>query len=187
MDEAAGLGFASIKEGIEAIALSLKMVQKELNIFIGLSLSSEDKFVEAMSPFAVQCQHEVDELTDTLHRMQNSYIKVGMHFAFDVNKIPMEEYLSHIKLFKSQFGKKYAEIVARKNQKIEKIQPTLPLCEKARKTEDAQQNEEEASFDASMSIIFIESDIKLRSKFRNSISSCRNIEKPAYSGSRQVG
>lgn len=88
IDEAACISFDEIKETIEQIKSSSNNLQEELNQ-LNVSERFEDKFVEAMSPFALECQRQIEVLGEMMNLWQNIYIKVGEYFAFDVNKSSM--------------------------------------------------------------------------------------------------
>lgn len=63
----------------------------------------DDKFVEVMMPFSLQCHEELELLTKMLNQIQNTYMKVGDFFAFEVNEYPMEKCFSDINTFKEMF------------------------------------------------------------------------------------
>lgn len=110
IDEAACISFDDIKETIEQIKSSSNNLQKELNES-NVSERFEDKFVEVMSPFALECQRQIEVLVEMMNRWQNIYIKVGEYFAFDVNKSSMQEFFLNIKKFKESFAKAHTEVV----------------------------------------------------------------------------
>lgn len=122
LDEAACLRFEHIKKTIGEIATSSENLQKELK-YTNVSKLSEDKFVDEMSPFALQAHDQVEVLTKMMNKLQNNYIKLGKYFAFEVNKYSMEECFSNIKIFKDQFVKAHEEIVGI-NQAKENIRQT---------------------------------------------------------------
>lgn len=110
VNRAARINVDNIKERIEeAVALS-KNLKTELENGEGSRLS-DDKFVEVMTPFSLQCHDELELLTKLTNQMQNIYKKVGDFYAFKVNKYPMDKCFSHITTFKDMFKKASTEHV----------------------------------------------------------------------------
>lgn len=107
--EAARFSFDHIKKTIENITESSEKLEQDLRN-ASRSRSSEDKFVEVMSPFALECRRQIEVLTNLMHQMDNSYIKVAKHFAFDVNKCPMEDFLRNINTFKNLFYEAFKDL-----------------------------------------------------------------------------
>ncbi|XP_055307276.1 protein diaphanous-like, partial [Sitodiplosis mosellana] len=109
VDDAARICFDKINETIQTIVTSSQKLQKELE-YGHESKLPEDKFVEVMKPFSLECDNQVQLLTKMFNEMHNSYTIVGKHFAFDLSKCPIEECFSNIKIFKTQFSKVLKEI-----------------------------------------------------------------------------
>lgn len=84
------------------------------------SHSPDDKFVEVMADFAVECKNQMNALMKTISKMENSYKVVGEYFTFDTLKCSMEEFFSDVKMFEESFRQAYEEIKdARESQKEE--------------------------------------------------------------------
>lgn len=71
--------------------------------------SSDDKFVEKMSGFAIQCKDQLKTLVALKNELDNSYMLLAEYFSFDVNQYKMEELFSDIISFKRSFAKAYGE------------------------------------------------------------------------------
>ncbi|XP_055307475.1 protein diaphanous-like [Sitodiplosis mosellana] len=115
-DEMAHVGKATrvnsddIKQTIEKVIQSSENLQILLKD-IGGSQSSGDKFEEQMSPFALKAHHQVDMLKKMMHDMHNTYLNASKYFAFDVKTCSMDDFITNINNFKTQFAKAYAEIL----------------------------------------------------------------------------
>lgn len=109
IDKAAGLNFDHMNETIETIATSSQQLQEELK-YEHASKLPEDKFVEVMAPFSLECRNQLKVLIKMMNEMRDSYAEVGRYFAFDTSKCSMEDWFSHIKTFKTQFARAYKEI-----------------------------------------------------------------------------
>lgn len=73
--------------------------------------SSDDKFVEKMSDFAMQCKGQLETLVQLKKQLENSYKMVAEYFSFDVNQYKMEDLFSDVMSFKQSFKKAYEENV----------------------------------------------------------------------------
>lgn len=116
LDVATHSNFDEIKETVGKIKTSLKELQNELEHY-DESSSSEDKFVEVMSPFALECHRQLMVLEKLMNQMQSTYIEVGKHFAFDINKYSMDDFFLDIKTFKNLFARANTELVKTQNSK----------------------------------------------------------------------
>lgn len=109
IDKAARLNYRNIEETIESIIMSSENVEKELQ-YANASKLPEDKFIEIMTPFLLECCNEVKVLKEMMNELENSYTKVGKYFAFEVGMCPIEECCSNVQMFKTHFLKAYEEL-----------------------------------------------------------------------------
>lgn len=127
---AARLNLDNVKGLVEELATGLKMIQAELQNGERAQLS-EDKFVAKMTPFALQCQAELELLTKITNKMDDSFKKVGVLFGFDVNKYPMQKCFADINSFKDMFGQEIPKTyqLAERRMKDQKENPgKLMMC-----------------------------------------------------------
>lgn len=115
-DELAHVGNAArvssydFKGAIEKVTQSSENLQRVL-MDIGLCKSSEDMFEKQMSPLATKSHHQVEVLKIMMNEMHNTYLKASKYFAFDINMCSMDDFITNINSFKTQFAKAYTEIL----------------------------------------------------------------------------
>lgn len=98
-----------IEETIRNLSSSSEMLKSEVENQNVHRLDG-DKFVEVMSPFSLECSQQVEHLEDLLKQLQQSYMKVGEVFTFDVMSYSMEECFSNITFFGDMFMTTYANL-----------------------------------------------------------------------------
>lgn len=98
-----------IEENIQHLSSSSEMLKQEVENRKVHQLHG-DKFVEVMSPFSSECSQQVERLEGLFKQLQQSYMKVGEVFAFDIMSYSMEECFSNIRIFEDMFKKTYANI-----------------------------------------------------------------------------
>lgn len=81
--------------------------------------SSNDKFVEKMSGFAMQCKDQLKTLVELKNELENSYTLVAAYFSFDVHQYEMGNFFSDIMSFKKSFAKAYEENLKIKSVKYQ--------------------------------------------------------------------
>lgn len=102
VNRASRLNVKAIREKIEEMDELSKKLKAELEDYEVIR-SPDDKFVEVMSPFSLQCVSNLEVLTNMINKMQNFYTKVGEFFAFEVTRYQMEQCFSDINTFKDMF------------------------------------------------------------------------------------
>lgn len=107
--KAACLKTSFIEETIRNLSSSSEMLKSEVENQNVHRLDG-DKFVEVMSPFSLECSQQVEHLEDLLKQLQQSYMKVGEVFTFDVMSYSMEECFSNITFFGDMFMTTYANL-----------------------------------------------------------------------------
>lgn len=110
VDRAARVSLENIQKLMHQMTTSLKNLKSDLENN-KTSQSADDKFLEVMGEFTVQCNEQVDVLVKMKNKMESYYKEVGEYFSFDTNKYPMEEFFSDIKTFKELFISSHREIV----------------------------------------------------------------------------
>lgn len=127
VERAARVSLENIQKTMHQMTTSLKNLRSDLENS-KVPQSPDDRFVDVMGDFAMQCKDQVDVLVKMKNKMESYYKEVGEYFAFDTNKYPMEEFFSDIKTFKELFSQAYRE-----NMKIREEE------EKARRIRDARE------------------------------------------------
>lgn len=135
VERAARVSLEIIQKTMHQMTTSLKNLKSDLENS-KVPQSADDKFVEVMGDFAVQCNDQVEVLMKMKNKMESYYKEVGEYFAFDTNKYPMEEFFSDIKTFKELFTQAY-----RDNLKIREEE------EKARRIREAREQAHRTSQD----------------------------------------
>lgn len=151
---AASIKVNNIKETIEEIAASSKILREELECD-NVTRSSDDKFVDVMSPFSLHCHGQLQLLAHTMDQMQNDYKEVGQYFAFNVDKYPLEQCFSDLKIFNDLFTQTHAKIVKMKEEKGIAGQESQQACQttfsnQQEQQQDVQQQQNEALLNAGM-------------------------------------
>lgn len=109
-DRAARVSLENIQKTMRQMNTSLKNLESDLNNNKSPQ-SEDDRFIEIMGEFAVQCRQQVEVLSKMQTQMENIYKEIGEYFSFDTNKYPMEEFFSDIKAFKEAFNQAHRENV----------------------------------------------------------------------------
>lgn len=109
-DRAARVSLENIQKSMRQMNTSLKNLESDLNNNKSPQ-SDDDRFIEIMGDFAVQCRQQVEVLGKMQKQMENIYKEIGEYFSFDTNKYPMEEFFSDIKTFKEAFLQAHRENV----------------------------------------------------------------------------
>lgn len=110
VERAARVSLENIQKTMHQMTTSLKNLKSDLENS-KVPQSPDDKFVDVMGDFALQCNVQVEVLMKMKIKMENLYKDVGEYFAFDTNKYPMEEFFSDIKTFKELFSQAHRENV----------------------------------------------------------------------------
>lgn len=100
--KAARVSLENIQKTMRQMNSSLKNLESDLNNN-KVPQSDDDKFLEVMGPFAVQCRQQVEVLGKMQTQMENMYKDLGEYYSFDINKYSMEEFFSDIKTFVDLF------------------------------------------------------------------------------------
>lgn len=120
VEKAARVSIENIQKTMHQMTTSLKNLKSDLENS-KVPQSPDDKFVDVMGDFAVQCNDQVEVLVKMKNKMETYYKEVGEYFAFDTNKYPMEEFFSDIKTFKELFTQAYRDNVkAREDEEKER-------------------------------------------------------------------
>lgn len=106
--EAARLQTANMEGIIENVLESSEFLKNEVENQ-SMHRLCDDKFVEVMSPFSLECCKRANELTTLMTQMKQSYLKVGEIFGFDVKTYPMETCFSDIKNFENSVMETYVK------------------------------------------------------------------------------
>lgn len=138
VERAARVSLENIQKTMHQMTTSLKNLKSDLENS-KVPQSADDKFMEVMGDFSVQCNDQVEVLVKMKNKMESYYKEVGEYFAFDTNKYPMEEFFSDIKTFKELFTQAYRDNVKIREEE-EKARRIREAREQAhRQSQDRQQ------------------------------------------------
>ncbi|XP_055308411.1 protein diaphanous-like [Sitodiplosis mosellana] len=133
LHEAVDTKFSNIEETIKKIEGLLHFVGSELEKVKASPSVHDTTFIDIMSDFITHHNFDnIGQLTKNMHHMRESYMKVAMFFAFDMNKYKISECLKDIITFKNTFKQKLTEIAksCKSNHKlsIQKLHPESSGC-----------------------------------------------------------
>lgn len=100
--KAARVSLENIQKTMRQMNSSLKNLESDLSNN-KLPQSEDDKFLEVMGPFAVDCRQQVEVLGKMQKQMESMFTDLGDYFSFDTNKYSMEEFFSDVKTFVDLF------------------------------------------------------------------------------------
>lgn len=107
---AARVSMENIQKTMRQMTSSLKNLESDL-ANNKLPQSDDDRFMDVMGPFAVDCRQQVEVLDKMQKQMENLFNDLGEYFAFDTNKYTMEEFFSDLKTFVDVFRQAYKDNV----------------------------------------------------------------------------
>lgn len=100
--KAARVSLENIQKTMRQMNSSLKNLESDLSNN-KVPQSDDDKFLEVMGPFAVDCRQQVEVLGKMQKQMESMFTDLGDYFSFDTNKYSMEEFFSDVKTFVDLF------------------------------------------------------------------------------------
>ncbi|XP_070503361.1 protein diaphanous [Chironomus tepperi] len=113
VDKASRVSLDNIQKTMRQMNASLKNLESDLNNN-KVPQSPDDKFIEVMGNFSVECRVQVEVLGKMQVQMENAFKELSEYYAFDVNKYSLEEFFMDIKTFKDAFIHAYQENVKTK-------------------------------------------------------------------------
>lgn len=132
VDKASRVSLDNIQKTMRQMNASLKNLESDLNNN-KVPQSPDDKFIEVMGRFAVECRQQTEVLGRMQIQMENLFKDLAEYYAFDPNKYTLEEFFTDIKTFKDAF------IQAHKDNM--KIRETEEKAMRARESREQQQKD----------------------------------------------
>lgn len=132
VDKASRVSLDNIQKTMRQMNSSLKNLESDLNNN-KVPQSADDKFIDVMGNFAVECRVQVEVLGKMQVQMENMFKDMAEYYAFDQNKYPLEEFFTDIKTFKDSFAHAHQENV--------KIRENEEKAKRARESKEQQQKD----------------------------------------------
>lgn len=102
VDKASRVSLDNIQKTMRQMNASLKNLESDLNNN-KVPQSADDKFIEVMGNFSIECRVQVEVLGKMQVQMENAFKELAEYYAFDQNKYSLEEFFTDIKTFKDAF------------------------------------------------------------------------------------
>lgn len=102
VDKASRVSLDNIQKTMRQMNASLKNLESDLNNN-KVPQSPDDKFIEVMGRFSVECRQQTEVLGRMQVQMENLFKDLAEYYAFDPNKYTLEEFFTDIKTFKDAF------------------------------------------------------------------------------------
>uniref|UniRef100_A0AAG5DR30 Diaphanous n=1 Tax=Anopheles atroparvus TaxID=41427 RepID=A0AAG5DR30_ANOAO len=131
VDKASRVSLDIIKKTMTQMKNSLKNLESDLNNN-KVPQSEDDRFLDVMGQFAVECRGQVEVLGRMLTQMESLFNSLSEYYCFDPAKYTMEEFFSDIKTFKDAFVQAHADNL-RLREEEEKKRRTLEAKERAQR------------------------------------------------------
>jgi diaphanous 2 len=102
VDKASRVSLDNIQKTMRQMNAQLKNLESDLNNN-KIPQSQEDRFIEVMGSFAVECRQQVEVIGRMQVKMENYFKDLSEFYCFDQNKYTLEEFFTDIKTFKDAF------------------------------------------------------------------------------------
>ncbi|XP_058447723.1 protein diaphanous [Malaya genurostris] len=127
VDKASRVSLDNIQKTMRQINNSLKNLESDLNNN-KIPQCDDDRFLEVMGQFAVECRTQVDVLGRMLSQMELLFQNLSEYYCFDPTKYTMEEFFTDIRTFKDAFVQAHADNLKQRDEE-----------EKKRRTQEAKE------------------------------------------------
>uniref|UniRef100_A0A182NAZ0 Diaphanous n=1 Tax=Anopheles dirus TaxID=7168 RepID=A0A182NAZ0_9DIPT len=108
VDKASRVSLDTIQKTMRQMNNALKNLESDLNNN-KVPQSEDDRFLDVMGQFAVECRAQVEVLGRMLAQMESLFTSLSEYYCFDPAKYTMEEFFSDIKTFKDAFVQAHAD------------------------------------------------------------------------------
>ncbi|XP_067622436.1 protein diaphanous isoform X2 [Eurosta solidaginis] len=119
VDRASRVNADSIQRTMRQMTSAIKSLEADIQNN-RVPQCDEDKFVEVMGKFSIECRQQVDLLGKMQAQMEKLYKDLGEYFAFDPNKYSMEEFFTDLKAFKDAFIQSHQDNIHRRDEEKKK-------------------------------------------------------------------
>ncbi|XP_053672897.1 protein diaphanous isoform X2 [Anopheles nili] len=120
VDKASRVSLDTIQKTMRQMTNSLKNLESDLNNN-KVPQSEDDRFLEVMGQFAVECRAQVELLGRMLTQMESLFTSLSEYYCFDPAKYTMEEFFTDIKTFKDAFVQAHADNVRLREEEEKKL------------------------------------------------------------------
>uniref|UniRef100_A0A182RGP4 Diaphanous n=1 Tax=Anopheles funestus TaxID=62324 RepID=A0A182RGP4_ANOFN len=131
VDKASRVSLDTIQKTMRQMQNSLKNLESDLNNN-KVPQSEDDRFLEVMGQFAVECRAQVEVLSRMLSQMESLFTSLSEYYCFDPAKYTMEEFFTDIKTFKDAFVQAHTDNL-RLREEEEKKQRAQEAKERAQR------------------------------------------------------
>uniref|UniRef100_A0A182VTV7 Diaphanous n=1 Tax=Anopheles minimus TaxID=112268 RepID=A0A182VTV7_9DIPT len=131
VDKASRVSLDTIQKTMRQMNNSLKNLESDLNNN-KVPQSEDDRFLEVMGQFAVECRAQVEVLGRMLAQMESLFTSLSEYYCFDPAKYTMEEFFTDIKTFKDAFVQAHTDNL-RLREEEEKKQRAQEAKERAQR------------------------------------------------------
>lgn len=132
VDKASRVSLDNIQKTMRQMNSSLKNLESDLNNN-KIPQHHEDKFIDSMGQFSIECRQQVEVLGKMQVQMENLYKDLAEFFSFDLNKYTLEEFFTDIKTFKDSFVQAHQENL--------KVRENEEKARRARESREQQQRD----------------------------------------------
>ncbi|EAA13883.3 AGAP009643-PA [Anopheles gambiae str. PEST] len=108
VDKASRVSLDTIQKTMRQMNNALKNLESDLNNN-KVPQSEDDRFLDVMGQFAVECRAQVEVLGRMLAQMESLFGSLSEYYCFDPAKYTMEEFFTDIKTFKDAFVQAHAD------------------------------------------------------------------------------
>uniref|UniRef100_A0A182MPH3 Diaphanous n=1 Tax=Anopheles culicifacies TaxID=139723 RepID=A0A182MPH3_9DIPT len=120
VDKASRVSLDTIQKTMRQMNNSLKNLESDLNNN-KVPQSEDDRFLEVMGQFAVECRAQVEVLGRMLAQMESLFTSLSEYYCFDPAKYTMEEFFTDIKKFKDAFVQAHADNLRLREEEEKKL------------------------------------------------------------------
>ncbi|XP_055546474.1 protein diaphanous [Wyeomyia smithii] len=138
VDKASRVSLDNIQKTMRQINNSLKNLESDLNNN-KIPQSDDDRFMEVMGKFAIECRAQVEVLGRMLSQMESLFQNLSEYYCFDPAKYTMEEFFTDIRTFKDSFVQAHADNMKQRDEEDKKRRTTEAKERAQREMQERQQ------------------------------------------------
>ncbi|CAO1423226.1 unnamed protein product [Diamesa tonsa] len=148
VDKASRVSLDNIQKTMRQMNASLKNLESDLNNN-KVPQSADDKFIEVMGKFTVECRQQVEVLGKMQVHMENLFKDLSDFYSFDQNKYTLEEFFTDIKTFKDSFAQAHNDNM--------KVRENEEKARRARESREQQQKDMQERNQRKLALVDIDS------------------------------
>ena len=142
INNASRVNIETIQKSLKFMDSSIKALDVDLKNAGRAQLEKHDKFIDAMGAFCGEAKSQCDILHVMFKKMDSLYSDLEKFYVFDKQKYNLEEFMSDIKTFKTQFKDAYTQIIKEReaNEKLVRAREAREKQDKERAERAAKKN-----------------------------------------------